>query len=263
MRLIPAYAGRTPGLTAILGGFRAHPRLRGAHPENIAVPLASSGSSPLTRGAPQLCHVAPSCQGLIPAYAGRTSCSRTRLRRGTAHPRLRGAHQDGVCVREVNPGSSPLTRGAQSVGRHFERHRGLIPAYAGRTTLTFPRSPRMTAHPRLRGAHHQFSRRLEIVVGSSPLTRGAPSSRSICRRPSRLIPAYAGRTRSTLENRGRNRAHPRLRGAHSKPSTPPLATPGSSPLTRGAPHTYFGAISPSGLIPAYAGRTRCRADWAE
>ena len=92
-------------------------------------------------------------------------------------------------------------------------------------------------------------------MGSSPLTRGTPSSLARINRVPRIIPAYAGNTLGWPSMTPRQRDHPRLRGEHTK--LPKLTTSkrGSSPLTRGtrAPDTWTGL--PSGIIPAYAGNT--------
>ena len=67
--------------------------------------------------------------------------------------------------------------------------------------------------------------------GSSPLTRGAPTT---CKRAMRLIPAHAGSTLNGLHTAELHRAHPRSRGEHSTGRSYPTSATGSSPLTRGA-----------------------------
>ncbi len=72
----------------------------------------------------------------------------------------------------------------------------------------------------------------------------------------RLIPAYAGRTHVAHPGCLGRRAHPRLRGADKPHGAPLVAHDGSSPLTRGGLFTTAFNLLKSGLIPAYAGRTR-------
>ena len=50
----------------------------------------------------------------------------------------------------------------------------------------------------------------------------------------RIIPAYAGSTRSGTSNSASTRDHPRIRGEHIVKSGVILTTRGSSPHTRGA-----------------------------
>ena len=96
-------------------------------------PSMVTGSSPLTRGGPNLIAISFATGGLIPAYAGRTyfDCDFRRVHR--AHPRLRGADQFWQYRRETTRGSSPLTRGGRLYRYRPLWSLGLIPAYAGRT----------------------------------------------------------------------------------------------------------------------------------
>ena len=116
----------------------------------------------------------------------------------------------------------------------------------------------MTAHrdhPRIRGEHAP-----KLIVkfsspGSSPHTRGAPSSKSlrICR--PRIIPAYAGSTACVTLVLRLSLDHPRIRGEHSPQGPAHRPARGSSPHTRGAPMNPSWYVSNSRIIPAYAGST--------
>ena len=71
-------------------------------------------------------------------------------------------------------------------------------------------------------------------MGSSPHTRGAPTSKNSSASPGRIIPAYAGSTlRGFLEVPGYG-DHPRIRGEHLLIHPGFLGALGSSPHTRGA-----------------------------
>ena len=91
------------------------------------------------------------------------------------HPRLRGEHtiKKGTKIREM--GSSPLTRGALSRVSGSVANRGIIPAYAGSTKTSLSASWRLKDHPRLRGEHPLMRSATRLMMGSSPLTRGAPT----------------------------------------------------------------------------------------
>ena len=71
----------------------------------------------------------------------------------------------------------------------------------------------------------------------------------------RLIPAHAGKTRSTREERERPRAHPRSRGENGERSVAETTARGSSPLTRGKLRERGHDEFAGGLIPAHAGKT--------
>ncbi|CQD13083.1 hypothetical protein U2A4042520091 [Corynebacterium striatum] len=223
MGLIPAYAGRTlpQNVTSMKHG--AHPRLRGA---DSGVPhrwSSSGGSSPLTRGGPRGRSTAPKRLGLIPAYAGRTPIGtfvgvssrahpgRTEELAGIidpdgAHPRLRGADDLKAERAKVAEGSSPLTRGGLAAWDEGNIIGGLIPAYAGRTSLNPAVTPVAVAHPRLRGADVFRLSEIGINIGSSPLTRGGPDKFDSAVSKFGLIPAYAGRTLTDQRGRAKNEA---------------------------------------------------------
>ena len=155
-------------------------------------------------------------------------------------------------------GSSPLTRGAQLRDALTDWGWGLIPAYAGRTSVDDDLSGDHAAHPRLRGAHGRDTGSKAGRGGSSPLTRGARHDAGSAAARTGLIPAYAGRTNPARQGRARQWAHPRLRGAHSSNHADHAVHVGSSPLTRGAPGSVTTGPASPGLIPAYAGRTLTR-----
>ena len=132
-------------------------------------------------------------------------------------------------------GSSPHTRGAPAVPPFFSWVPRIIPAYAG-STITVPfRCGSGADHPRIRGEHGVNDAGEYARPGSSPHTRGAPTGRGCTTSRRRIIPAYAGSTRSTPSRFAGVGDHPRIRGEH--------------PAGAGR------AFSPGGIIPAYAGST--------
>ncbi len=156
-------------------------------------------------------------------------------------------------------GSSPSTRGAHaSSGCHSYHHR-LIPVYAGSTRRSAFRWPPCTAHPRLRGEHLCRRKKLIFGGGSSPSTRGAHTEFQAIKERARLIPVYAGSTRTPPPPPRRGTAHPRLRGEHLRKHGITSSLYGSSPSTRGALSIDSTLNGQHRLIPVYAGSTcpRC------
>ena len=213
------------------------------------------GSSPLTRGKlrDERCSVLR--DGLIPAHAGKTHGSRRIRRALRAHPRSRGENSARVPSSHLSRGSSPLTRGKHVGTLADQLGRGLIPAHAGKTRFKSSKPTSATAHPRSRGENGPFQDvRLE-VRGSSPLTRGKPSSFSSRGSRRRLIPAHAGKTKSVDDPHSRMWAHPRSRGENLATASLEASCAGSSPLTRGKPGCTMRRARCIGLIPAHAGKT--------
>ena len=109
--LIPAHAGKTSARSLGHASPWAHPRSRG---ENLLVgvdALKAQGSSPLTRGKQVFANQSRSTSGLIPAHAGKTLVSGSKLSARAAHPRSRGENAFVAITRASITGSSPLTRG--------------------------------------------------------------------------------------------------------------------------------------------------------
>ena len=233
------------------------------------------GSSPLTRGKHPTRRRLPLGKGLIPAHAGKTLGQHHTYRLERAHPRSRGENctpGTSVPITQGHPrsrgenriavprasnrsGSSPLTRGKLYLGAQAFAARGLIPAHAGKTSLTSPTSLQAWAHPRSRGENFPASWSMLVPPGSSPLTRGKLRARGARALRGGLIPAHAGKTRSRSTGRRPRGAHPRSRGENPVKVWGLTCPGGSSPLTRGkhVPSVYGGRRP--GLIPAHAEKT--------
>ena len=171
-RLIPAHAGKTPLAQAQERQDQAHPRSRG---ENLGEPpprLHAPGSSPLTRGKPSRAPPLMRSGRLIPAHAGKTFPVSTPFQSGAAHPRSRGENDFRFFGTLPPNGSSPLTRGKPLVQARRIREEGLIPAHAGKTSVSSFSVCRRRAHPRSRGENDQAGITPPGGAGSSPLTRG-------------------------------------------------------------------------------------------
>ena len=173
-----------------------------------------SGSSPHTRGA-RVGDAAPlGGDGIIPAYAGSTVEQGLGYELVEDHPRIRGEHVAWSGVSEALRGSSPHTRGALDREAVRTGIDGIIPAYAGSTSMGNFISIFDPDHPRIRGEH--VTRRMPetSTKGSSPHTRGAPPPAHGGGRRPRIIPAYAGSTVVLTLVVSRDQDHPRIRGEH-------------------------------------------------
>ena len=111
------------------------------------------------------------------------------------------------------------------------------------------------AHPRSRGENAGTTVPPMVTVGSSPLTRGKHLGLRQHHQAGGLIPAHAGKTRSTLCSTTGRRAHPRSRGENGAVAWPCRNDSGSSPLTRGKRGPRGLGSGRRRLIPAHAGKT--------
>ena len=195
---------------------------------------------------------------IIPAYAGSTSSYPTCELPRTDHPRIRGEHPSGASGSPSVAGSSPHTRGALRQQYLPRPGCGIIPAYAGSTSITARGFEVYGDHPRIRGEHHRGASMCTSASGSSPHTRGAPAPGFSIRPGAGIIPAYAGSTCTCWRAPRRGSDHPRIRGEHQMTAHSSGAAAGSSPHTRGARRRRHPPGEPQWIIPAYAGSTRER-----
>ena len=194
---------------------------------------ACAGSSPLARGTPLNLCLGRLPIRFIPAYAGNSSQCRHLSKVESVHPRLRGELAVGSFSDKIVSGSSPLTRGTQLAIRQRERGRRFIPAYAGNSRVRESLLFDSAVHPRLRGELKVKVKKVFILLGSSPLTRGTHQSIDEVRVNARFIPAYAGNSSEPQRFWQPVSVHPRLGGELAKKSIYCSSVPGSSPLTRG------------------------------
>ena len=175
-RLIPAHAGKTTTGRARSSCTQAHPRSRGENEFTDGTRHQIDGSSPLTRGKPGLFSFPGHHCGLIPAHAGKTRHFAGGGACHAAHPRSRGENPVRCVDGQAASGSSPLTRGKHMPSRVTPKQQRLIPAHAGKTARQGPGSLSPRAHPRSRGENTTTAAHPASTGGSSPLTRGKPSS---------------------------------------------------------------------------------------
>ena len=255
IRLIPAWAGKTPWQAGGWECDRAHPRVGG---ENDALPGCTSGwegSSPRGRGKRAVCSVGAMRRRLIPAWAGKTRTRRRIRRRMTAHPRVGG---ENVVLRQlsgVQAGSSPRGRGKLSGTQAHGVGLRLIPAWAGKTCGKSGLNTVFPAHPRVGGENDPGVFQVFEEGGSSPRGRGKPASANGRSRPPGLIPAWAGKTRASRAWMTTGGAHPRVGGENAVMNHPAAAALGSSPRGRGKPPPGQCRPHGRGLIPAWAWKT--------
>ena len=197
--------------------------------------------------------------GLIPAWAGRSPAGGSRHGCRWAHPRVGGEVQRILGLTADGVGSSPRGRGGLPSSGIRRRWRGLIPAWAGRSSAWNTASAAARAHPRVGGEVLHSNAAGDAMVGSSPRGRGGPIWRPVRVERHGLIPAWAGRSWDGPRLSDCDRAHPRVGGEVPTPTDLFRVAEGSSPRGRGGPPLRHLRASVRGLIPAWAGRSTARA----
>ena len=233
----------------------AHPRACGENAQCSPRGWDRCGSSPRVRGKPEPRDDRRGVGGLIPARAGKTR--RTTLAPGPpgAHPRACGENAWLNSSAVISPGSSPRVRGKRRQDRARRCNLRLIPARAGKTLRGPSTALWHPAHPRACGENRHECGDGEDLLGSSPRVRGKRSSIQASCSSSRLIPARAGKTKTSPQPGPGGTAHPRACGENRRSCTRRPPEPGSSPRVRGKRRMLDDFFHLPGLIPARAGKT--------
>ena len=255
VRLIPAWAGKTVRALMVTVVAGAHPRVGGENSLYSGEGVSVSGSSPRGRGKPRRRQPVPDRRGLIPAWAGKTEYPATAGPPRPAHPRVGGENTQTTKPITSVSGSSPRGRGKHQRWQLHADHRGLIPAWAGKTSTRRPTSVRARAHPRVGGENVRVAAKRRAKTGSSPRGRGKRDGRPERLRARRLIPAWAGKTESMASIASSVRAHPRVGGENLPEIAVIRREQGSSPRGRGKRASGSRLPRTGGLIPAWAGKT--------
>ena len=233
--LIPACAGKTANARPRGLAEGAHPRVCGENGYRMTWPHFATGSSPRVRGKRHGLATALPGRGLIPACAGKTSRSHSMSTAYRAHPRVCGENALDQEPALITLGSSPRVRGKRR-GRNDSRDRcGLIPACAGKTHLARNRREHSWAHPRVCGENCCTVWVPMWKQGSSPRVRGKLKPDFEGQKPTRLIPACAGKTVRLMNTGVVFEAHPRVCGENYSSSSGRSGSTGSSPRVRGKP----------------------------
>ena len=94
--IIPALAGNTATRRRSSPETRDHPRSRGEYGTVVFTSGSGEGSSPLSRGIPELVSILDIKQGIIPALAGNTGGVNVQTIETEDHPRSRGEYFRGA-----------------------------------------------------------------------------------------------------------------------------------------------------------------------
>ena len=128
------------------------------------------------------------------------------------HPRLCGEKRCTGNFSGHDDGSPPPMRGKVKPFLCPLCHKGITPAYAGKSLFTFRKVMRLRDHPRLCGEKSLLTLLRKRQVGSPPPMRGKVLLLHILSGHLGITPAYAGKRLSKYVRRSGKQYHPRLCG---------------------------------------------------
>ena len=132
MRITPAYAGKSHGMSSASPMKRDHPRVCGEKGQAPGDYIGYRGSPPRMRG--KVCGhpVISVIGGITPAYAGKSAFPESEGNAVRDHPRVCGEKRFITICKKTTWGSPPRMRGKEDFVKLFSLKGGITPAYAGK-----------------------------------------------------------------------------------------------------------------------------------
>ena len=180
------------------------------------VRFAVLGSPPRMRGKDDFVKLFSLNGGITPAYAGKSCSTYFCIPAGWDHPRVCG-EKSGLGTRTFsNPGSPPRMRGKAHFAVCPERHAGITPAYAGKSSKLSSEAYTSWDHPRVCGEKDVIMGISTNFIGSPPRMRGKEPVMLLYRCNFRITPAYAGKSACKSHTCAAYWDHPRVCGEKTK-----------------------------------------------
>ena len=178
--------------------------------------------------------------------------------RSRDHPRVCGEKKAFASDIEMELGSPPRMRGKEQFETGFCSSAGITPAYAGKSETPRRLIAHFRDHPRVCGEKAAELIGKRYGMGSPPRMRGKVKNTWVMKRPSRITPAYAGKSADWYANPENHEDHPRVCGEKSVLLLPQREALGSPPRMRGK-EPCSPILAPAiGITPAYAGKSLVR-----
>ena len=196
--------------------------------------------------------------GITPAWAGKSPFPSGSPRMLRDHPRMGGEKQDGHSQAPWNWGSPPRGRGKGQFYDESRVYRRITPAWAGKRTVFVSQLSAVRDHPRVGGEKIWAARLAVASRGSPPHRRGKGTVQRRWLLPSRITPAWAGKSCFCSRRCSNSTDHPRVGGEKQTITRIRDANEGSPPHRRGKVRRIRENLERVGITPAWAGKSlRC------
>ena len=254
-RITPAHAGkrllgRLPGM-----GGPDHPRACGEKTPVRFYENGVPGSPPRMRGKGVKARYERVAVGITPAHAGKSQFPGPSPALPRDHPRACGEKTFKTYELDVSRGSPPRMRGKVLPPPLAALHRGITPAYAGKSYCSRRRGSDPQDHPRVCGEKKVWYGVEDIASGSPPRMRGKAQAEQVRRFLNGITPAYAGKSVSRLLRKASLWDHPRVCGEKGHAGRQKLPRLGSPPRMRGKVGGGDVFVVDVRITPAYAGKS--------
>ena len=172
------------------------------------------------------------------------------------HPRVGGEKLSYSVISISREGSPPRGRGKVKVQIAQGPKMGITPAWAGKRPHTCGPCAAQEDHPRVGGEKLAARRCSASILGSPPHGRGKERSTALVGTPTRITPAWAGKSFQRARKIKERGDHPRVGGEKSGNGGVRPMWQGSPPRGRGKAHVLRPRCLRPGITPAWAGKRR-------
>ena len=195
--------------------------------------IADIGSPPRGRGKVSSVSMCTRSPGITPAWAGKSCPERLKTASALDHPRVGGEKRQARTYTASCQGSPPRGRGKAYIFPTFWGVERITPAWAGKSAAITARACWPRDHPRVGGEKDSELFLCRTRVGSPPRGRGKVQRPKRRKPGSRITPAWAGKSSSSMRVVQSSRDHPRVGGEKIIRMTTPKYPVGSPPRGRG------------------------------
>ena len=154
----------------------------------------------------------PAACRITPAYAGKSTKSRSAIRLRWDHPRVCGEKASALSAFGVKLGSPPRVRGKACFFACFRPGVGITPACAGKSQPAHDAGRAGPDHPRVCGEKWLNLMNEKREQGSPPRMRGKVRCTGLHHLINGITPAYAGKSSGPMQRSGTSGDHPRVCG---------------------------------------------------
>ena len=254
-RITPAWAGKRLHLDVKDKPAQDHPRMGGEKLAFPAILARELGSPPHGRGKEHAAPAGHTAAGITPAWAGKRDIVGPFFHYPEDHPRMGGEKPFTAYLRAWWGGSPPHGRGKGHGLFGLALDVGITPAWAGKSFFRVDVHEIPGDHPRMGGEKPARRRAFKRPTGSPPHGRGKDRQLLPVHPGPGITPAWAGKSVLLLPFCRSRWDHPRMGGEKLDNFYMLQQLVGSPPHGRGKGQTSCALAMPSGITPAWAGKS--------
>ena len=198
-RITPAWAGKRTQIFSNFCTIKDYPRVGGEEAIYAVLAALIAGLPPRGRGRGTPPRPPPPAGGITPAWAGKRCAGQPRRGGGGDYPRVGGEEAVALSPAARSTGLPPRGRGRGHARRTRGNHRGITPAWAGKSRIYIRRRTVRRDYPRV-GGEEALRVTTEILrAGLPPRGRGRVFTRRAHRHNGGITPAWAGKSYSSSQ----------------------------------------------------------------